>query len=148
MSRTANRGVAPRLGWAFGGATAGGFAAAIVYDLFLPGPPNYTMWGQVAFCIGVGIGWSAGAAVGCVRPARRRTAADFVSLVVAALAIVLAAAFAVTQAQTSSFGPMIDDIGLRHPLRDVLATVVLVDAAIALTTLILLAVLPRPRRDA
>ena len=130
-------GAGSTLAWSVGGGIAGGIVFGVVYDGMLPGAPNLTMWTLIAVCLGMGVGWAVGSAAAWVHTWRRWSVGDALWLAVAAASIVLFAIVAMIEARTSSFGPAIDGIGRGHPTRQILATVIVVDAVLALATLVL-----------
>jgi hypothetical protein len=95
----------------------------------------------LAMCVVGGFGWIAGAALGWIggrdRPAPSRTTRWM--LFVIAVAFTWFGIASIHEAQHGSFGPMIDDISLRNPLRERLALSIAADTALAVVTLLALA---------
>ena len=127
---------------ALAGGTIGLVAGAFLIDWIDPGPPDLSMEMLISMCVAGGLGWIAGAAFGWIGRVRDWPT-PFGSTRWLLLAI--AAAFtwfgivAIHQAQHGSFGPMVDDISLRDPLRDRLALSIAADTVLVVGTLLTLA---------
>jgi hypothetical protein len=126
---------------AFAGGAVGLLAGAFVIDWIDPGPPDMSMEMLIAMCAVGGFGWITGAAFGWMggrdRPAPSRTTRWLMLLI--ALAFAWFGMVSIHEAHHGPFGPMIDEINLRDPLRERLALSIAADTALAVVTLLTLA---------
>lgn len=126
------------------GALAGGaigvLAGAFKIDWIGPGPPDLSMVMLIAMCVVGRFGWIVGAAFGWIggrdRPASSRTTRWM--LLAIAVAFTWFGIVSIQQARHGSFGPMIDELSRRDPLRDRLAASIAADTALAVATLLTL----------
>jgi hypothetical protein len=114
---------------------------------FSSGPPDMSIELLIVSVACAGVGWLTGTVVGWSRGRGARAACgpEAWCLRVGAVAFLLLGFIAVKDVTTSSFGPQIDDLGLHDPRRLLLATVVRVDTALAIATLLTLSIRPRTR---
>ena len=131
------------------GGVLGAVVGALVIDWIDPGPPDLTMVLLISMAALGGLGWIVGAAFGWLAVRDRPPPSGIVILVLAAVAIfaVSACLTSVHQAKYGSFGPMIDDLRLRDPLRGRLALTITIDTVLAVATaLVLILATLRARR--
>jgi hypothetical protein len=134
---------------ALAGGTIGLLAGALEIDWIDPGPPNLSMVMLIAMCVVGGFGWIVGAAFGWIGGRDGPTPSRTTRWMLFAIAVAFTwfGIVSIHQAQHRSFGPMIDDLSPRDPLRERLALSIAADTALAVVTLLTLAALPARTRS-
>lgn len=126
---------------ALAGGTIGLLAGALEIDWIDPGPPDLSMAMLIAMCVVGGLGWIAGAAFGWIGGGDRPTPSRTTRWMLFAIAVAFTwyGIVSIHQAQYGSFGPMIDGLSRRDPLRGRLAISIAADTTLAVATLLTLA---------
>jgi hypothetical protein len=135
---------------ALAGGTIGLLAGAFMIDWIDPGPPDLSMVMLIAMCVVGGFGWIAGAVFGWIGGRDRPTPLRRTRWMLFAIAVAFTwfGIVSMQQAQHGSFGPMIDELSRRDPLRERLALSIAADTALAVATLLTLAAsVPARRRS-
>lgn len=124
--------------WAAACGAIGMIGAGVGTEFLHPGASDPTMNALIAAAYGGAVGWLIGIAVGMARhPDSEATDRMAWALRLGAVAVIALGIWIAPSALTAS-GPQIDGVGLRSPLRPILAFLLWVDTAIAAGTLLTL----------
>ena len=134
---------------AFAGGAIGVVVGALLIEWIDPGPPDMSMEMLIGMCIGEGLGWITGAAIGWLGGRNRPSPLWMTRVVLLALIapVVWIGIAAIGEARHGGFGPMIDDAGPRDPRRDRLAFSITADTMLSVVTLVAMAAYVRVRRE-